>query len=246
MKTIYWWKAVNLNRTLSSWSQSLGQIQINREKHLNSTRSITKKTPSYRLWSPTHWSLYFHDDSVMGFKINFKRLKRKIFKQGRLQPPQENLQALLSDAGPTNQNQYFPFQIQFHWAHLLWSTATAPRITILCVSLCSFLHRPAVVVDAQPLEDSLSAGEPNFPLPLRPTWRFRDAPSGEGFQPFLLPKDSRSSTLQFPSRVGSSASPDSTSRSPVTKVTAVPLLRKWLMHSNNWNLCQAARSLCLG
>ena len=182
----------------------------------------------------------------MGFKINFKRLKKENIQTGTSATSSGEPPGSLVRRRTYKSKSIFPFQIQFHWAHLLWSTATAPRITILCVSLCSFLHRPAVVVDAQPLEDSLSAGEPNFPLPLRPTWRFRDAPSGEGFQPFLLPKDSRSSTLQFPSRVGSSASPDSTSRSPVTKVTAVPLLRKWLMHSNNWNLCQAARSLCLG
>lgn len=129
------------------------------------------------------------------------------------------------------------------WGQLL----PHPRITISCVCLCSFLHRAAHLVgNAQPLEDSLSAGEPSFPLLLRPPRRSLEPPSGEGFQPFLLPKDSKSSTLQSPSRAGSSASPDSTSRSPVTKVTVVPMLRKWLTHSSNWNLCQAVLSLCLG
>ena len=127
------------------------------------------------------------------------------------------------------------------WGQLL----PHPRITISCV----FVFPPkisALVGYAQPLEDSLSAGEPNFPLLLRPPRCSLEPPSGEGFQPFLLPKDSKSSTLQSPSRAGSSASPDSTSRSPVTKVTVVPMLRKWLTHSSNWNLCQAVLSLCLG
>ena len=115
------------------------------------------------------------------------------------------------------------------WGQLL----PHPRITISCVCLC-FLQRSVHLVGyAQPLEDSLSAGEPNFPLLLRPPRCSLEPPSGEGFQPFLLPKDSKSSIFQSPSRVGSSASPDSTSKSPVTRVTVVPTFRKWLMHSNN-------------
>ena len=134
----------------------------------------------------------------------------------------------------------------FYHAHLLGSTATAsPYSRLVCVCVDSSIGR-LLVENAQPLEDSLSAGEPNFPLRLLPPLRSLEPPSGEGFQPFLLPNDSKSSTLQSPSRVGSSASPDSTSRSPVTKVTGVPVLRKWLMHSSNWNLCQAVLSLCLG
>lgn len=93
------------------------------------------------------------------------------------------------------------------------------------VYICLIPCRVACGV-AQPLEDSLSAGEPSFPLPLRPPYRFLEPPSGEGFHPFLLPKDSRSSTFQSPSNVGNSASPDNISRSAVTRVAAVPLLRK--------------------